>query len=369
MKLIPAVAVSRRRMAMLLVAIAWLPLALLCWRDGKLAGDAVDIALLVDPVAYSRYLVAIPLLVLFHAIVDRRTADALTMLGRTGVVAGSATAAVAALFEQAERSWQSRKVRLALATVSVAMAALAWPAKSLVGVSTWVWHTVDGTVQVTAAGWWNLLVSGPIVRWLLLLALWRLLVWGRLLWRLAKMPLNYIPLHPDRCGGIGFLDAVQVGFAGFGAACGFQFGCLVASAVIYGGYDIESMKSAAAALTVVMIVVIFAPSLAFIRPLQRVTRDAEQRFWAWSARAALHVDRAMSETSDDAIAAQLGTSSVSSLTDATALLREARRLQPIPVRLRSLLAVAVVMLVSMALPLLPLLPLQQIARRLAGIVL
>src|SRR5262249_2196471 len=66
---------------------------------------------------------------------------------------------------------------------------------------------------MTAAGWWYILVSLPILGFLLLRWLWIFLLWAAFLFRVSRLDLELTPTHPDRAGGLGFLGWGLASFA------------------------------------------------------------------------------------------------------------------------------------------------------------
>ena len=357
------------RIAMLLVTITWLPLVLLALAEGSALGHPPTVPLLGDYLVFGRYLVALPLLVAVHPVVDRQIAIALTTLGKSGLVAGEAESALDRHLDRARALWQNPIVRIALLAASIVTAIAALPARSLVLVSSWAIADESGNNSLTGAGWYSLFVAGPLVRFLLLLALWKLLIWWSFIWRLARTPLRYEPLHPDRCAGLGFLDQVQVGFAVLVAALSVQMGCLIADAVTYQGAELESYKLAVAAFAALMMLMLFAPLLAFLPPIARACKRAETGFHAWAGHASRQLGARLRDTGDAGVAAQLASPEISTLTDATTLFEGTQRTRRIPASRRALATVLAASLLPMCIPLLPLLPLQELAKRLAGIVL
>jgi hypothetical protein len=357
------------RLAVVLVVVAWLPLLLLTLAHGTAYGSRVTIPFLGDFLIFGRYLVALPLLVLLHPAVDRRIGSAVTMLRESGLVAPADDDSLRRALERAKGLWANRLVRLALVGISIFGAFSALAMKPLVSVSSWMFVGEPGAGVLTTAGWWNLAIGGPLVRLLLLLALWKLLVWSWFLWQLARMPLRYETLHPDRCAGLGFLDWVQTGFAVMVAALSVQLGCLVADAVRYQGAELASFKIPVAAFVVLMLVLLFSPLLAFLRPLTAACERTEAIFHAWASCAARQVGSAMQQMGNEAIASHLSSPQISTLTDATALFQGAVQTRRVPISVRALKVVAAAAILPMCVPLLPLLPLKELAARLAGIVL
>jgi hypothetical protein len=64
---------------------------------------------------------------------------------------------------------------------------------------------VDGDPDLNFAGFWGALVARPFLLFLFYRWLLRVIVWGTILLRISKFNLNLFAVHPDLCGGIGFI--------------------------------------------------------------------------------------------------------------------------------------------------------------------
>src|SRR5262249_41578270 len=53
----------------------------------------------------------------------------------------------------------------------------------------------------------------PLFAFLLARAIWRWLIWSRLLFQLSRIKLRFAPTHPDRVGGLGFISEPVAGAA------------------------------------------------------------------------------------------------------------------------------------------------------------
>lgn len=75
-----------------------------------------------------------------------------------------------------------------------------------VNVSTWYSSIVDGHVKLRLAGFWYAFISLPVFQFLLLRWYYRLILWYQFLWQVSRLRLQLNSLHPDRAGGLGFLN-------------------------------------------------------------------------------------------------------------------------------------------------------------------
>jgi hypothetical protein len=74
----------------------------------------------------------------------------------------------------------------------------------------------SGANVVNVATWtshWYWGVCMTLSRFLILRWLWRLALWTFFLWRVSRLDLRLVPTHPDRAGGLGYLEFVHNGFA------------------------------------------------------------------------------------------------------------------------------------------------------------
>lgn len=362
-------AVLMGRVAILLATVTWLPMLAFALAAGTAYGDGLGVAFLSDFVAYGRHLAALPLLVLIHPVIDREIVRAIGNLRDSGLVRPGDEPVLQAHLDRARRLWRSPLARLVLFTVTIAAALLMARVAVSFDAPDWIRRTGATGPTLSAAGWWNLAVAGPVFRLLVLFALWKLLIWSWLLFQLARMPLNYQTLHADGCGGLGVLERVQFGFSGIAAALAIQFGCIIADAVTYKGLELVSFRLPAIAFVVVMLLLLLAPLAAFIRPLAQACVRAELAFNAWFSRASEQVESSLRSLDRESVATKLSSQELSALTDAAALYAGALRTRKLPVSRRALIVVVVVTVLPMCVPLLPLLPLKEIAARLAKIVM
>jgi hypothetical protein len=85
-------------------------------------------------------------------------------------------------------------------------------------------------------------VSSPIFRFLLCRWLWRYPPWGILLFRVMKLNLNLMPMHPDLLGGLGFVLNAQQQFGILFAAVGGVIAGQYGNSIAYFGVPLASTK-------------------------------------------------------------------------------------------------------------------------------
>ena len=110
-------------------------------------------------------------------------------------------------------------LHLEIAVLAIALTLVVTLHLSLAIQSFPAWHHIEsgGTLVSSPAGWWNTLVSVPVLLVLLLGWLWRLILWTRFLWLMSRLDLRLIPAHPDGSAGLKFIGLSP--FWSKGCAC------------------------------------------------------------------------------------------------------------------------------------------------------
>ena len=128
-----------------------------------------------------------------------------------------------------------------------------------------------GTGSLSLAGWWCMLVSLPLLLILLLGWLWRILLWGRLMFLLSHVELRLIPAHPDLLGGLGTLGGSVRAFRLIGLAIGVSFAGPIANRVLYLHENPLDYKYVMAVLLAMVLSMCAGPLMVFI-PVLRKTK-------------------------------------------------------------------------------------------------
>ena len=261
------------RRAILAVAIAWLPLALLTLVRGDFMRADHANAFILDIGCYARYLITLPLLVLAEALCAPR----LTAIARQFITAGLIAEADRPAYEQAvastRRLLQSRIVEFVTFILAYALVVSVIVSKPDAALP--LWHGViwGDRIVPTPAGWWGLLVSLPLLFLLLLGWVWRVGLWARFLWLMNRIELRLVPSHPDGAGGLGFLATSLEAFLPLSFAFGVLAAGPVLNLVVHRGASPTQFRFQAVGVAVFAVVLFAIPLLFFMRRLL----DAHQR--------------------------------------------------------------------------------------------
>ncbi|MBP2649146.1 MAG: hypothetical protein H6Q77_2770, partial [Gemmatimonadetes bacterium] len=186
-------AIGRR--AVLAVLVAWVPLVVLAQMQGLAIGSG-HVSVLEDFAAYTRFLVAVPLLVLAEGQTRTWLQRVLRQFTAARLVPPSEDARFTELLESTRRLLSSRAALLAIVALAFTLTIASGKAWVSQGAALWTIVERDGQRMVSYAGWWRVLVSQPLFMSLLLTWFWRLFLWARCIRRIARMDVRIIASHP-----------------------------------------------------------------------------------------------------------------------------------------------------------------------------
>ena len=258
--------------ASLMVLMGWVPLALLTAYQSLVLGDAGIASFLSDFAVACRSLIAAPLLVLAEWMSLPRLSVIAFHFRESGVVSSADDARFAAACASTLRLRDS-----VVPDISVIVLAYitVFALKEVVPISLYpAWHvsTVAGDQVYSPAGWWHALVSLPLLFVLLLGWVWRLVLWTRFLYLMARLDLRLVAAHPDRTAGLRFVAYSVQAFSLVALALGAIVAGAAANRVVYRGASPETFKFAVVAVVATVIVVFAGPLLTLSGHLLRAWR-------------------------------------------------------------------------------------------------
>lgn len=345
------------RVAILLAVLTWLPLLILAAVEGLAWGSSIQVPLVRDFLPYGQLLITVPVLVLGERTVARLFIRAVAELKASEVLDQKDTPILDEVLEKTVRRWSGWSVNSVLLVLTFAAAVVSyWGAKEWL---TGGWQFFgDG---MTLAGWWYLLVSLPVMRFLALRWLWQLLLWAWVLWRVSRLELHPRPVHPDRAGGLAFLGATQAAFSILVFAFGAQLSCLIADAIQFQGAELVAFRGHIIMFVVIAVGTLLLPLMVFAPKFLRA-REEYLVFLSDSAhRGAGDLRRKLHATQNG----ELPSGAISGLSDFGVLYENARFMRPLPMEIQHVLA----LVLAAVAPFLPLvfliMPAREVLRTLA----
>ena len=258
------------RRLLLFVGITWLPLFLLA-TVGPFAGTAGRLAFLRDIEVHARFLVALPAFIVAEVIVHSRMLPVVRRFIERRIISVEDLPRFYGAVESAFKVRNSIPLEVGLFSAVYTIGLWFWHGRF--GIETATWYAMPGgRWHLTAAGFWYVFVSIPILQFILLRWYLRLFIWYRFLWQISRIPLNLVPTHPDRAGGLGFLGVISYTLGPILFAQGAMLAGLVASRVLYHGDKLVSFKLQVGSFVAFFVFVIFGPLLMFAPQMARTRR-------------------------------------------------------------------------------------------------
>ena len=206
---------------------------------------------------------------------------------------------------------------------------------------------------VAATSWtsqWYWLVCMTVFRFLWLRWLGRLALWSFFLWRVSRLELRLIPTHPDRAGGLGYLELVHTEFMPLILAISAVQSASLAQDIAAGRMRFEAIYPGVVLILIADAVLFLGPLHVFSRKLWQCKIKGISDYGAFAERYVNEFDRKW--LGADPVPGQtlLGNADIQSLADLSNSLGIVRDMRLVPVSPTLLMYLGVAAL----LPLLPL---------------
>ncbi len=295
-----------------------------------------------------RLLLAIPLLFACESYLAPRMATFVRGLVTTGVVRSDDRLAFTREIERIAKyrdGWLPDAFCLVLA---VAISAIG-PSLPILG--TTAHQAADRTVaQMSMTGLWYWLVCLPVFRFVILRWVWRLGLWWYFLFRLSRMNLHLVSSHPDRAGGLGYLEVVHSEFTFMILAISVVYAATFAESIAAGSMTLSTMYAALALVLVFDLGLFVAPLFLFASRLWESRVQGLDRYMGLASRYVEEFDSKWIRDPEAYRTAILGSPDLQSMADLASSVDMVRNMRVAPVSQRLLIMFAV----SAVVPMLPL---------------
>jgi hypothetical protein len=359
---------ARTASVLFLPFVAWLPLLGLCSISGSLLSRSLSTPFLFDLGAHIRLLVVLPLLLIAGRVAEKRMGPTIQQFVSRFLVPDEMIVRFEAAIASAYRAGDSivADVLLIVLILGTDSAIVKQTAAGL-GASTWYATSSPQGAALTPAGTFYAFVSLPIFQFVLLRWYYRLFIWARFLMRVAKLNLRLVPTHPDRVGGLGFLLLATQALALFGMAHGALLAGWLANRVLIRGELLTGFKAEIVIVVVFVLLITIAPLFAFTRPLILAKRRGIFEYGKLASRYVYDFDakwvRARAARNEELV----GSSDIQSLADMGGSYELVQNMRSLPITPQLITTVSVAVLLPVAPLLLTVMPLNELIKKLVGI--
>jgi hypothetical protein len=252
---------------------AWLPIALWAFYTGRALPPAAPEPLLAHFGIHVRFLVAVPLFILAEGMAHGLTMQLLPYFVQSGVVPEREVPRFRDVIAKIVKLRDTAIPWIAILAFVVA----ALTVTDVVREPHEIAWAIEGDGPARHMGFgalWFLYVGRPIYLMLLFGWVWRVILMILLFRGIAGLDLVIVPTHPDRAGGLGFLERIPKAFAPVALAAGAVLAAGWAHDVVYHGASAQSMQLPMVAFIVSALLVFLSPLLVFAGPLLKAKKQA-----------------------------------------------------------------------------------------------
>jgi hypothetical protein len=359
-----ALTLTRRRI-LVIAGLCWLPLLVLTGLQRQWLGGGLAVPFLLDVEVHTRFLIALPLLIVAEHVVHERLRHIVALFLERGLIPEHAMARFDAAYASAMRLRNSVLAELLLIGF-VYGAGTVWRHYTALDASTWnVTSSADGS-SLSWAGTWFSYVSLPIFQFMIFRWYFRLAIWMRYLWQVSRIQLDLMPMHPDRVGGLGFLSNTAYAFTMLAAAHGTVMAGQIANRIFFVGAKLTDFKYEIAVVVGFLLCLVVGPLLVFGTQLAQAKRTGLRRYGTLAQRYVREFQSKWLEGGGVAGEALIGSADIQSLADLGNSFEVVKGMRFAPVTRDMLIQLTIATLAPMAPLFLTIMPLEQLLRTLGG---
>jgi len=251
-----------------LIMLCWLPIAALSLMT--LGWDKFYLLFLRDIATHVRFLFVMPVLIFTRRSLNKSFNNAIHFFHETKIVDQANTNEFEKVMAWLMK-WKNSKLVDIVLIILVYSSFYFQENRTINQSSTYApWHLVDD--HMTAAAWWYLIFSLPILQMILYRWLYTIVLWILFLRKISKVNLNLSALHPDGVGGLGFLQYIQLSFFPVALAFSALTAGVLNNAIIFSGVSIIDYKITIGSVLVFVLLLFILPLMLLLPLLAKVKR-------------------------------------------------------------------------------------------------
>jgi hypothetical protein len=359
-----------RHRIVVFIAITWLPLLLLSAIEGHAIGRGGIVPFLGDVEANIRFLIALPLLIVSELVVHARMRLVVTQFLERDLIPEAALPRFDAAIASAVRMRNSVLAEIVLIALVYGIGiSVLWRNYVAVAMPTWYAVPAGGELSFSLAGKWYVGLSVPIFQFLLVRWYFRIFVWARFLWQVARIDLSLIPTHPDRVGGLGFLSGIVYAFTPLAVAHGVMLAGPIANHIFYLGQKLTDFRIEIAGLVLFLMCLVFIPFVVFAPQLALAKRTGLREYGRLAERYVREFDTKWLRAGAPDGEPLLGSADIQSLADLANSFEVVKSMQLAPITRDGLIRLFGATIAPLLPLVLTMMSLQDLLKRLFGMIL
>jgi hypothetical protein len=244
---------------------------------------------------------------------------------------------------------------------------LIWRQYLAINTATWFGAPTAEGLKLSVTGMWFVYVSLPLFQFLLVRWYFRLFIWMRFLWQVSRIDLSLVPTHPDRVGGLGFLSNSAYALMPLAMAHGALLSGWIANRIFHLAAALPDFKIEIAIFAVIMQVVILGPLLVFAPQLAEAKRTGLREYGTLAERYVREFDSKWLRGTGPGNEPLVGSADIQSLADLSNSFEVVQTMRVAPVTRNAVVQLAVFTLAPVVPLALTMMPLEELLKKLFGI--
>lgn len=356
-----------KRRVLVISLVAWLPLFLLSAAEGRLLPGSSKLPFLLDVDNHIRFLFALPLLVMAELLVHQRLASVINQFHVRKLIPEGSIAPFDRALESSMRLRNSAVAEVVMVILIYVIGyQMIWQeAVGMEGATAWYYSPGDSD-ELSLAGAWFRYVSLPVWQFLFIRWYYRIFIWSRFLFMVARIPMNLQATHPDNVGGLGFLENTVHAFKPIALAHGVLLAGMISNNIFYGSATLLDYKVAIALIAIWVVLVAIGPLMAFAGVLADTKRKGALQYGLLASRFTGEFEASWMRERRPYSQVELG-HDIQSLADLANSHAVVTGMKFIPVSRSSLISLVIITLAPVAPLVLTMMPLSEALKMLAGV--
>jgi len=261
--------------ALIPMIICWLPLAIGTALNGNFWTGEITNSFITSFDNQARFLISLPLFILAERMVTPKLKTILQQFMNSGIVSKKDFVTFQEIIRKRTQFLKSTWTDLAVLAICYLQVFLVLSYESTyTSLLSWQMNVVDGDPKLNFVGIWGTAIARPFLLFLFYRWILRFVVWGLILNKISKLNINLFAVHPDLCGGLGFLGYSIRYFTPVAFAISATVAGNISDFMLIEGLHLAELKYAIAGYFILITLIFTLPLSSFINKLIYVREKA-----------------------------------------------------------------------------------------------
>jgi len=254
--------------AIIPMAVCWIPLAIITALNGTFWTGDITTSFITSFNTQTGFLISIPIFIMAERQVTLKLALILNQFMNSGIVPRDEHDEFLQIIKKRTRFMKSHWTDLAVLLICYVQVfiVLSYESSST-SLLSWQMNMTDGENTLNFVGFWSTAIARPFLLFLFYRWLLRIFVWGMILYNISRLHLNLFAVHPDLCGGLGFLGYSIRYFSPVAFAISVTVAGNIADFMLIEGMHLVELKYTIAGYILFITLLFTLPLMSFIGKL------------------------------------------------------------------------------------------------------